>query len=470
MKPVLRLSWGLALFVLFTNVPAFAGEKSLMGIFLGENLDETVTKLTKKYGKSEKFSQSAMNIHRFPLDQAGKNFLIVGSAQGPTKWIGHIEVQGKQAISDLNFLGGVNLGTKTDAIEKLLPGAVTKKSPDGARKFHDYPGVNYFLESEKGLVSSIAINMVGQYPVIAPDEGRAMILSPTELEILASFGENQKDNKEEASRWLERLSKDELKDHCEMRYPIYRKNGVYLVKVTVGNLKTRAEKIHTFLLDTGWSQTAIDGKICKETNCKIIPGASNEMGENISGSGGLYGLANRFFTFGQLRLLKTDVVKKVGAEAVLGGEFFSATPMVFNLRNEYVCFPRISLEELAKKVPSHQLPAVFDAGRIWIDFTANGKPVKDYFIDTGSNITSFLKKDIETLGLKVNGKHEGLNIDGKYKTNLYGPVTLGWPELSMKLESVSVATSDDFRKFGTDFLQFFHLGIEPKTKRIYFFK
>ncbi len=155
---------------------------------------------------------------------------------------------------------------------------------------------------------------------------------------------------------------------------------------------------------------------------------------------------------------------------MIGSGVFAVTDKEFilNLKHGYLCFPKMPLPQLAAKLGMRQTKAMYDAGRIWLDFTANGQVIKDYFLDTGATHTSLTPEDLAKLKLPVTGSTEGETVLGKYKAKTYGPVTIELGSVKKTLSSVNEAPSKEYRKIGNDYLGGRWIGISAKTQSIFF--
>ena len=193
------------------------------------------------------------------------------------------------------------------------------------------------------------------------------------------------------------FSTDKLKKHCKYRYPVRNHNGVYYIDVNVFGVDGTFHPF-TFVLDTGWSDNAISKDVCSKINCRKTTRETTGL-KRQKVTGGFIGLGMEVFRFDEFFLDDREWLDKMGLDGVIGSSVLFSKGLFLNLKNEYLCFPERDLKEVAENLNFLKVNAMFDAGRIWVDFYVNTQPVKDYFIDTGASLSSLLTDDIERLKL-----------------------------------------------------------------------
>jgi hypothetical protein len=78
-----------------------------------------------------------------------------------------------------------------------------------------------------------------------------------------------------------------------------------------------------------------------------------------------------------------------------------------------------------------------------------------------------LTNDIERLKLKHISQEEHLQVKGTIASKTFGPVIIGWPQISRKLEYVYESKTLEYKKIGNDFLGGTILGIDASSNSIY---
>jgi hypothetical protein len=435
------------------SLPSFSIEKELLGIRLGSDYQTTKDTLISKYGKPYKSERTNQFYDVFIRDEKPPNNIIIGTNKKYPHNIAWIQVSGDKPIPDLGFIGGINLGEKEKSIELLLSKPTKiRDSSHGYNQFRfDYS--NFSIESKDGLIRSIRIDLSNAYSIRHKDRTDLIVLSANEAKYL------------HAGKDPYLYSIDTLKKHCKCRYPIRNHNDVYYIDVNVFGTDGTFHPF-TFLLDTGWSDNAISKEVCSKINCKETTRETTGL-KRQKVTGGFIGLGFEVFRFNEFFLDDREVHDKMGIDGVIGSSVLFSKGLFINLKNEYLCFPEKDLKEIAENLNFLKVNAMYDAGRIWVDFYANGQPVKDYFLDTGASVSSLLTDDIERLKLKHISQEEHLQANGVIKSKTFGPVIIGCPQISRKLEYVWESKTPEYRKIGNDFLGGTILGIDASSNSIY---
>jgi hypothetical protein len=432
---------------------SFSIEKELLGIRLGSDYETTKKTLISKYGKPFKSERTNQIFDLFIRDEKPANNIIIGTNEKYPNNLAWIQVSGDKPIPDLGFIGGINLGESEKTIEFLISKSTKiRDSSDGFKQFEfDYS--NFSVETKYGLITSIRIDLTNAYLKRNKDTSDLIVLSANEVKYLD----------EEKDPYL--YSIDNLKKHCKCRYPIRGQNDVYYIDVNVFGADGTFHPF-TFLLDTGWSDNAISKDVCSKINCKKTTRETTDL-KRQKVTGGFIALGSEVFQFSEFYLEDSGFLEKPGVDGVIGSSVLFSKGIFINLKNEYLCFPEKNLKEVAENLNFLKVNAMYDAGNIWVDFYANNQPVKDYFLDTGAHISSLLTDDIERLKLKHISQEAHLLTNGIITSKTFGPVIIGWPQISRKLEYVYESKTPEYRKIGCDFLGGTILGIDASSNVIY---
>lgn len=437
------------------SITAFPIEKELLGVKLGSGYQETIAFLTGKYGPSVKSERTDQHYDVFLFGEERNNNIIIGNHSKFPNSVAWIQVSGEKPIDNLKFLGNLNIGDKERAINLLLPKPtkINASSEDSRTYLFEYS--NFSVKVKKDTISSIRIDLSNALLKKSEEENKVRVF--TRNEALFFEGRNDPDI----------YLKDSLRDHCKFRYPIVNKNntGVYLIDVNVFGTGSNEPHKFTFLLDTGSSDHAISTKVCEEIGCKDI-GEDPEDPKSRTVTGGEIAIGNIPFVVDSFRMRDFDLHKALGVDGVIGGSILLSRSIFINQKNEYICFIDESLPDLAKRLNFLELPAQYDAGRIWLDFEANGQTIKDYFLDTGTDTTSLLPQDIQRLGLQKISSIKHLMVEGPVTSQTYGPIEIGWKYIKRKVDFI-YETTPEFRKIGNDLLGGLIIGIDPSGDRVY---
>lgn len=437
-------------------------ERGLLGVTLGENYYSTVDQLTKKYGKpveSGKDSDGVWNSFNLTHENANKIIIATGAEGIPTDHVAWILIHGNTAVEDLNFVGGVNLGQSQVEVKLSLgsppPGYFVGKNGD---KVWSYPSSNIGFIFKNGVVFGIQISSWNTINDKMETKPNMAVLSKLE----ASLKEKQSN--------FSVIKSDALKQYCKVRHPLFynEERGVFLLRAYLQIEETMNS--YQFLVDTGWSNTAITSQLCETLGCKILEREEEGMKKRFT-SGGTLVIGRQPYDFDKFSIDDSNLLDALGIDGVIGGDALFATDLILSLKGEYLCEPSKPLSDIARALAMNSIEGEYDAGRVWINFTANGTLVKDYFLDTGATGTSFLPKDIERLGLKLAGGIVHKNVRGVQLSPTFGPVTVGLPGISLKLDKVTQSEEsgyEAYRKLGNDFLSHLTIGFSPKTNRLYF--
>ena len=211
--------------------------------------------------------------------------------------------------------------------------------------------------------------------------------------------------------------------------------------------------------------------MCKEIGCKIVGEQKLNPITNINvkkTSPVVLGLGQKEFKLDSLDLDDSSVLRFFHVDGIIGGDILLKNELIVNLASEYLCIPKEPVYKIAEKMKMQKVEAVYDQGRIWTSFVANGKEIKDYFLDTGSDTTSFLKKDIGGLKLQKLGTETRCSFEhGFHNVDNYGPVSVTFAGNKKELKFVATASDSEMRKLGTDVLSSLIIGFDPESKYVF---
>jgi hypothetical protein len=262
----------------------------------------------------------------------------------------------------------------------------------------------------------------------------------------------------------------DLKSNCTSTAQLIAPYGQYLIDVLVSGADGKSHP-HRFLFDTGYSFSSITAKVCQEIGCKIVRKEELNPISKLQvefATPATIRFAAIDFKLASPQIDASEAVKALKVDGVIGGDIIFHEELIANLRDKYLCFPKTPSHEWTEKLGMTEIPAEYDAGRVWLSFAANKLKFDDYFLDTGSDTTSLLKDDIKKLKLKSLGADHRLSSEHGYHTvENFGPVRIELAGLAHELKYVATASDSEMRKLGTDLLKDYILGFAPNSKFIY---
>lgn len=423
---------------------------------LGENFDSTVERLTRKYGKPVESVKNSEGVSQsFTLTQKNSNTMHIGTSGGITiDHVAWILISGNTPVDDLNFVGRVNLGQSKEEVKLYLGDPARYFVRKNGDKVWGYPPSNFGIIFTNEVVSGIQIFSWRTHIDKVENKDNLEVLSKLEAKL------------KKTQPNFSVIKSDALKQYCKVTHPIFydEETGVFLLRAYLQIEGTMAS--YQFLVDTGWSNTAISSQLCETIGCKIFAQEEEGLKRRFT-SGGTLVIGGRPYDFESFAIDDSNFLDKRGIDGIIGGDAIFFTELILSLQGEYFCEPSKPLSEIAQDLAMNSIEADYDENRVWINFTANGTLVHDYFIDTGATGTSFLPKDIKRIGLQSIAATMHENIDGLHLSPTFGPVIIELPGISLKLDEI-FQSDENYRKLGNDFLSHLTIGFSQKTKRMYF--
>jgi len=257
---------------------------------------------------------------------------------------------------------------------------------------------------------------------------------------------------------------DRLLPFCRQRYPIHTINRLYFIEAKLCGPGVERCSCLTFLLDTGWTGMAITDQAREKAGLDEETAAADAA--LTAGPGDII-LASERLPIRNFQIENASILRDLGVDGVFGSGFFLLKPILLNLVRNYICFPTEQLSDIADRLDFIRVPAEYDAGRIWVGFSIGGRRITDYFIDTGSNVTSLLGEDVDALGLDYHSIKRHHTVYGEQLSLTYGPVAIGWGGRRHELRAVYLTEDAAYRKIGTDILSGFVIGIDPLAGQLY---
>ena len=440
---------------LFLTIEALAIEKTLYGIQLGLNYSQARQMLIDKHGQPFLSERNGGRRDSFRIKEIESNTVTIGGNEKYRGYVEWVRLSGDDAIEDLQFIGGINLGLEEESIHQLLAKPTKTRNPTEGHRHYGFGYTNFSIETRYGTITAIRIDLSNAY--VREDENQAAltILSSSERLALAR------------GKTISDLMNDELIPYCRLRYPIRNVNNLYLIDVNIYDERTERKGPLTFLLDTGWSDEAISSSVYQQIDLQQIRGVEKENRQPRT-TGGYLGIGPEMFRIDTFHVDNSPILHDLGVDGVIGSSIFFSRSIILNLQREYICFPIRSLNEIAEELDLREIRAEYDAGRIWVDFRADNKVVRDYFLDTGANTTSLLADDIDRLNLSYRSMNSHYTINGKELSLTYGPVVIGWPGIFHELDYIYQADDPAYRKIGTDVLGTLIIGIDASSNWVYF--
>jgi hypothetical protein len=452
--------------------PARAIEKSLFGVALGEKYETARARLEAKYGEPFASRPPPARYDAFAVGPEGSGTLIISNTETMPSFVTAVQLSSKEPIDGLGFVAGIQFGQPAELLELSLPFSTTAPAADGYT-LHSDPHQNFSIESFEGKVRSIRIGLEG---TITPHSADSLfVFSETQAFQLMEMHKSQESGPITEAQMRE-LAVDPLLEHCEFRQPIDMINGVPLVRAHIGvpvKGDLRAGNAY-FLLDTGWSTMGISRERCERTDGCQVTDSSEGFAPTFAeptavAYGGAYLFAvEDFHALGKPAREVLAVATERDVEGVIGGSILLSRPTFLNFKHGYICFPREPMASVAKKLTLESVPAVYDAGRVWVDFQVNGVELKDYFVDSGSTGTSILPEHAKKLGVGASETGGHVTAAGPHEAKVYGgPFAIRFGGANRTVASLDEAPSPEWRKLGMDVIGGLILGLDAESGVLY---
>ena len=438
----------------FLMMDAWAIEKVLYGIRLGSDYGQTRQMLIGRHGQPLLSKRDGAHYDSFRIGKTERNSITIGGNEKHKGYVESVALSGSDPIAGLHFIGGINLGMEEESIPELLAKPTQiQDSPEGHRHY-EFGYTNFSIETRYGKIASVEIDLSNSDVRENLDQTALLFLSSSEQSALAR------------GKTISDPMKDELIPYCRLRYPIRNVNNLYMIDANIYNERIERKGSFTFLLDTGWSDEAISSSLYHQIAQQqtLLAKEENPPKEAI---GGYLGIGPEMFSIDMFHVDDSPILRNLGVDGVIGSSIFFAGSMILNLQREYICFPIMPLDKIAEKLDFEKVRAEYDSGRIWIDFHADNTVLRDYFLDTGANITSLLADDIARLDLSYRSMNSHLTINGKQLSLTFGPLVISWPGISHELDYIYQADDPAYRKIGTDVLGSLIIGIDASSHWVY---
>lgn len=263
---------------------------------------------------------------------------------------------------------------------------------------------------------------------------------------------------------------DIVKKYCSITHPLDFSQGLYKTEIIIKGKDGRPHPFK-FLFDTGYSHSSLSPKACKAIGCKIVgkerlnPLTNIEVEKTTPVT---IVLGTKEYKLPGMDLDNSTTLSISQVDGVIGGDIIFKEELIVNLKDAYLCFPSLSIYELTDQLHFQKVEAMYDAGRVWLSFYANGKKINDYFLDTGADTTSLLPKDIKDLKLTELGEEtRNTSEHGFYNIKDYGPLSIKLADFTKELKVIVSASDSQMRKLGTDILQSYIFGFDSETKYVF---
>ena len=381
------------------TLDAWAIERVLYGIRLGSGYSQTRQMLIDKHGPPLLSKRDGARYDSFLIGETERNSVTIGGNREHKGYVESVELSGSHPITDLHFIGGINLGIEEELIPQLLAKPTyIRDSPEGHRHY-GFGYTNFSIQAKHGKIAALGIDLSNSYVRENNDQTALVLLSSSERLAL------------DRGKTVSDLMNDELIPYCRLRYPIRNVNNLYLMDASIYNKRTERKGSFTFLLDTGWSDGAISSSLYHQIAHQPTL-VANEGNSPPGANGGYLGIGVEMFSIDMFHIDNSPILQDLGVDGVIGSSIFFARSMILNLQREYICFPIMPVDKIAEELDLKRIRAEYDAGRIWIDFRVDDTVLRDYFLDTGANITSLLADDIARLDLRYRSMNSHFTING----------------------------------------------------------
>lgn len=438
-------------------------ELQLMGVRIGAPYYETKKQLTKKYGKPI----SRDSYDAFYLDKKTDNALLIATGIVEPHVVETIMVIGTHPVKGLDFFANMQLGDPEEKIPLLFPKAVARPQKVGNCQYH-IPKANYFISTKNGVVNFLSLSNL--YVTTIRASAQSIGLSEMLLQMASEQGLLAEPvNIDKLNTFLE----DPLRPYCESRYPLRQApNGRSFVDINIFQNEKSKPVPGTFLVDTGWSFTAISPEICRKISCKPLMAATSKPDSAF---------IERYVTGGMVEIgpqrVNTEAFSTIppkmreyhkNLDGILGVIPLFISPLFINFKLGYLCFPALPVSQVAQSLHYKKIEAGYTMLAARTDFYVNDQMLKHGILDSGADITTLPKQNISHLKLKDLGvKWPIIGLYGVSPCSSYGPVELGWPSLGItqKLKKITEDPSIEFSLIGIDFLKHYILG--PELNAVY---
>lgn len=137
--------------------------------------------------------------------------------------------------------------------------------------------------------------------------------------------------------------------------------------------------------------------------------------------------------------------------------------------NGYLCFPPSSIPSIAEKLNFKKASAWHASAVTWSDIYVNRRVLKNYLLDSGSDSTVLLKKEISLLNLKkLDTEILSITSRGTEPRALYDFAEVGWPHLHTTQRLIITETPNDrSRVLGMDFLRHYIISLDLGANYFY---
>ena len=259
-------------------------------------------------------------------------------------------------------------------------------------------------------------------------------------------------------------SKDPLRPFCGSSFPMFEAKGSFYVSAGFIDLKDYHVTPAKFIVDTGWNDVSLSRQGCKKIDCKVLDQKTlqiQDQGKGIVLGREAFRLDYAFLDF--------ENVTSVIVDGVLGTGALFAKPILLDLANHYVCFPKDPVSKIAKALDLSEMDANYKATGAWLNLKFNDTMITDVLIDTGSDTTTLLADPLSKLKLKaISTETRTSPMVGDYRSMVYqGPVVVKGGDTLGTLPKISTAPTPALQKLGTDFLAGRILGLDAKSGKFY---
>lgn len=458
----------------WSTEPPVSVELQLLDVHLGTPYAKTKKRLTELYGVPE-FRTIPHVFDVFWVDKKAETSLMIAPHEEDASRIGTIQIDGTQPIGGLNFFADLNLGDSEKSILLKFPRAIMDAKMKPGYHHYDIPDSNYSIETEDGKVVSIRI--WEDYVTLIREGDNSIAL--TENLALSATQKGLLKKPIDFDKLTEFVA-DPLRSYCNSRYPLrLDPQGTAYIDINLIKDENLTFIPSTFFLDTGWSKTTISTDLCQKIHCKLLPITSlkqKPLPQETVVSGSAISMGTTLVTMNSLDMNSQarEILNIKRIDGVLGGDVLFSHPLFINFKHGYICFPSLSIPDIAHAIQLKKFALRHNHLVIWSDLYANGQMIKNVLLDSGAEITSLLRENIVRLKLnKLDTVVSTIRTSGTIDQNpTYGPVEIGWPTygITQKLDIITQEPDTETNKMsfiGIDFLRHYIMSLDIKSDVFY---
>lgn len=328
--------------ILLYQALGFSFESSLFDIELMSDYARTIEimKSTFKYPHASGLAPDPFTT--FKVSNKGHELTIFSNELNR---ISKIRIAGDTPLDKLNFVGSINLGSPPADLEAQagLP-AVSQTKSDGSRVYV-FGNSNFAIETKAGKITSISIYITNRNKIIS----------------------------------------DNIKNYCRFRHPIWQQGDFFYTQLNI-DYKGQTKMV-VAQINTGSKKSYMSQDFCRKFSCK-----ANQLQSTVL----MLGNENDYL---KKEFLAVDTTKVLGRsfDISLGTDYLFWQPMILNLQHDYICKPRLPLEQISSLLQMAKISPKKDDDGYLIPIKLLGTKSVNMRLDSGNRDMALDQKSINFL-------------------------------------------------------------------------